>query len=762
MVAARRFSLSAVDMDESYRLDCTPFRRLFGVLLAAWVVLYLPLLIGHRVLPWDAMDEFYPTVFFNAHSLHHGVAPWWNPSIYAGYPQIADPQGMLFSPLMMAWMLLPSSPGATWFAWAVLLHMLLGATAMLALLRQWGGSAFGSLMGALVFMGGGVAASRMEHVPIVLAYAYAPVALWTIAYFLAAPTWRRGALLGVAVGALLTQLVQLTYLLIPLLAAYGVFATTNHWSGYDRTTRWRWLRGVALGAVVAAALGLPQLLFTLAFTTLSNRAALPVDASADGSLRVADALTFLYPNALKALAGTPAGTAPRIEAYFYIGALPLLLLFGLPRAWRQPGQRRQLAFFGVAGGVAFLYSLGLHSPIYPWLFDNVPGMHFFRRPSDAAYLLNLALAVAVGLSATHIDLQDRRTPIRLLVIALILLFAASLGLRDANGHWHAASIGAVIVAALACCDLARKHHGARRVVAWMLIVLVVDYRSYNLNGSFTEQRDSARSFLRDPIASYQRAQPGTSKVLPQRIEPIGAWVYWDNLVVLRGLQSTQGYNPLRYALYDHWYGARDNGNLPRINTPYNTGPDSAMANLLGVDYVVRDASASYQPWTPPLGYERVHGDRTWEVWHNTRAYPRLLTPVNMRETAGDPDPAAFTATDFRKDFWLTPRDEDDRQQARRDAIQCRHALQAEATDATPTHITVHSSASEGPGWLVVSQLDFPGWQARANGVPLAIHRANGMFSAICVPAGEQTVTLSFHPLAMVDAALRARERSSRK
>jgi len=98
-----------------------PLWRTGGILVLMWLLLNLPALLGGRILPWDAIDQFYPTVYFNAYNLRHGIAPWWNPHIYAGYPQIADPQGMLFSPLLMAWMLIPSSPGAAWFTWGVLL-----------------------------------------------------------------------------------------------------------------------------------------------------------------------------------------------------------------------------------------------------------------------------------------------------------------------------------------------------------------------------------------------------------------------------------------------------------------------------------------------------------------------------------------------------------------------------------------------------------------------------------------------------------------
>ncbi|MET0504008.1 MAG: hypothetical protein ABWZ85_01635, partial [Luteibacter sp.] len=250
--------------------------RLLVVLCAIWVVLNFNGLFGGRVLPWDAIDQFYPTAYFNAHSLRTGQWPWWNPYIYSGYAQIGDPQGMLFSPLLMAWMLLRESPGAVWFGWGVLLHVLLGGAAMTGLMRRHGANALGCLIGATVFMAGGVAASRLQHVPIVVAYGYVPVVLLAIRHLLAGPTLGRGVLLGLAAGALVTQLVQVTYLFVLMIGAYAIVAIVRHWPGYDAARRRAACMALGVAAVIAAVIGLPQLIFSWAAMSLSNRNELPL------------------------------------------------------------------------------------------------------------------------------------------------------------------------------------------------------------------------------------------------------------------------------------------------------------------------------------------------------------------------------------------------------------------------------------------------------------------------------------------------------
>ena len=731
----------------------------FGWLAMAWLLLNLPLLAGHRVLPWDAMDQFYPTVYFNAHCLRHGIAPWWNPYVYGGYPQIADPQGMLFSPLLMAWMLLPSSPGTTWFAWGVLLHMLLGACAMLALLRRWNATAAGALAGALVYLAGGVAASRLEHVPIVLAYAYGPLVFLSLDRFLDVPDWRRGAVLGMAAGAMLTHLVQVSYLLALVAIAYGVIGTARRWRTYETHQRWRWAIGLCTALPVTLALGLPQLIFSLAFAALSNRAELPLEAAAPASLAWHVFLSMLSPNAFHALRGSYDGPASIVESFLYIGALPTLWLAWLGRAWREPAQRPPLIFFGAVAAIAVLYMLGTHTPFYGWLYQWLPGIRQFRRPADAAYLLNLSLAVAVGLAASHYPWHARRSALGLLGVAGVWLLLSSLAMRGDGERWLPATLLPVVFAGLALWRIGRAGATPAHVAWWMLALVVLDYRTFNLNGRFNEQRDGARAFLRDDAATFLAARMSASpSPLPPRFEPIRAPASWDNLGVLRGMRSTQGYNPLRYKLYDTWYGSRENGNQPWPSTPYNPAPGSAMSALLGAEFLVRDTIGSAVP-PVPAGYERVFAGKI-EIWRSTLAYPRVLTPVEARIAEGPPTPDAFERTDFLHTLWLMPRDEGDRAIAARSAEACTHPLDVAGASMTPTRLDIRLAPAANPGWLVVSELDFPGWRATADGRPLPIQRANGMFRAVCVPAGSRRVEFRFHPWTMVAETWRRRQAAS--
>src|SRR5262245_45602339 len=71
----------------------------------ACLVLWWPWLSGAVTIPWDAKSQFLPPERFLADALARGDSPFWAPSIFGGWPQIADPQSLIFSPLhfLLAW-----------------------------------------------------------------------------------------------------------------------------------------------------------------------------------------------------------------------------------------------------------------------------------------------------------------------------------------------------------------------------------------------------------------------------------------------------------------------------------------------------------------------------------------------------------------------------------------------------------------------------------------------------------------------------------
>ena len=88
--------LRSSDASAAASMSLTATVAIFALafLVPAW-----PWLSGRVTIPWDAKSQFYPQLEFLATAIARGEWPWWTPNVFAGWPQISDPQSLIFSPL---------------------------------------------------------------------------------------------------------------------------------------------------------------------------------------------------------------------------------------------------------------------------------------------------------------------------------------------------------------------------------------------------------------------------------------------------------------------------------------------------------------------------------------------------------------------------------------------------------------------------------------------------------------------------------------
>jgi hypothetical protein len=126
-----------------------------GLVVAAWLFLAWPWLFGGALIPWDAKNEFYPTVRFLSEVWHSGQSAFWNPYVFGGWPLVADPQSLIFQPLFAALAWLVERPSMAALDRVELLHLLFAGLAVLGWFRIAGWSMAGGVLAAVVAMLGG-------------------------------------------------------------------------------------------------------------------------------------------------------------------------------------------------------------------------------------------------------------------------------------------------------------------------------------------------------------------------------------------------------------------------------------------------------------------------------------------------------------------------------------------------------------------------------------------------------------------------------
>ena len=198
----------------------------FGLYTIAFLALAWPWLSGAVEIPYDAASQFYPQFAFLARSFATGQSPFWTPNIFAGWPQIADPQSLIFSPLHVVAALLVPNPSPRLFDALVFVLLYAGGAGVILFFRDRKWHVGGAVVAALAFSFGGSAASRIQHVGQVESLIFLPLSLWMLARALERSSWRAGAGAGVFAAMTVLGRDQVSLIAVYVLSGFVVW----HWA----------------------------------------------------------------------------------------------------------------------------------------------------------------------------------------------------------------------------------------------------------------------------------------------------------------------------------------------------------------------------------------------------------------------------------------------------------------------------------------------------------------------------------------------------
>ncbi|MBE7472817.1 MAG: hypothetical protein DPW09_13980 [Anaerolineae bacterium] len=754
----------------------------------------------------DLAPFLFPNYTFAAQNLKQGVIPLWNPHLYTGAPFAADIQSGLFYPVNLLVFLLVPQLTYEWLEYLAVFHFWLAGATMYLCLRLLGpgdgGQEVEVLQNALHASRSTPHASRLTPLPAfagALAFQFSDlfivhfgnlnmiaVAAWLPLIFLLFQRSLHQKSLGLAAAsgavlaiATLAGHIQITLFILLTLGLYTLwdlrftiydlrftiykspnsqphFARPNSnflflFSNFHLPSSIRYpLSSILLTLLVT--IGLSALLLFPAYemSRYTPRAELPYTEAARYSLHPAQLIGLLIPNYFGRDPALHWGPWDRVETG-YIGLLPLLL--ALIGALFYSGKIK--GFFIGLGLVALLLALGGYSLLHGWLYALAPGFNQLRAPARFILLLDFSLAAlaAAGLQALLHPLSPAATAqlgklLRvlawslggLIVVAAPLSYFALLVTQDRDPAIFNRAIAAVTgvatfavfaIAALVLLYLIynrwlREYQAG--VVAIALIALDLFTLGYNVDVGHT---NPVKGFEHPAALAFLRSDPGL-----YRIEvTTDIWHAWQpNTALLYGLYDVWGlYNPLTLAgptLY--WEGA----------PPRSTG----RYNFLGVKYIIASkAGAPADGNIVPV----FDGDPEINIYLNQNALARALF-VTQATIVPHHDAAwqALRADDF--DPAATVILEADQYPASPPP-----RLLASSPPRLPAslsflnyslHTITLAVETNQPGYLVLPDAYYPGWQAVVDSQPEPIWRANYAFRAVYVPEGRHTVQFVFDPL----------------
>lgn len=757
---AHTHDLSAADTIALYRWAAVLF--LSGVLIYAW-----PWVSGAVTLPWDAKAQAWPQLAFLNRSLHNGEWPLWTSNVYAGWPQIADPQSLIFSPpfLLLAWL----DPTLEFRDMDCVVFAMLAAAGLCLIFyfydRRWHPA--GALLAALAFTCGGSAAWRIQHVGEVLSLCWFAITLFLVQRSLKKQSIVYGIGAGLAAAFMVLGRDQIAFLCVAIL----LFEVLDYW--FNAPERWERFRRslIPLGAgfITGASVIIIPLALTLALAQQSNRPEISLMAAERGSLPPWSFLTFFISNIFgtdgpmdlfwgpqnESVWGPTTNVLARNMNELYMGALPLITLItvGVVR-----GQiiRRDIIGLMVIAALMLLYALGGYTPFFAVLY-RIPGVDLFRRPADATFPFCALLAILAGYSL-HRAVTERMSPLRgralwgaiivFIIWLLGFLIAAKFDRLDQAARPLALAFvflfGSFYVFAL----LVRfMPHAPLACLVAIAIVVSVDLRLNNRPNESTalppavydvlrfDSQNETLAFLKDRL----RIQGPDRR---DRVELAAIDFQWPNVSLVHNFDNDVGYNPLRLMLYEDVTHVPDQVATPeqRVFSPLYPSYQSRMANLLGLRYIVTGVPIEVIDRQIDMSsFALLKHTRDAYIYENSKAFPRaffVAGVVNanfsqMISTGQWPD-VDLTRSVILQDSAPMPSPLATRSYVR-------------IISYANTDISIEMSADHD-GWLVLTDIFHPWWVAEVDDQPVRIHQANVMFRAVPVSKGAHIVRFRFAPL----------------
>ena len=732
----------------AWRNKALDFSVAFLLVLCTLVFFVNVLLSDESLYGGDFVLYFHPLKQFIRDEMVRAVTlPLWNIYQFSGAPLITNIQASLFYPLGFLYYLM--TPDIA-YVYSTIFHCIIGSILMFLLMRSMSVSPVGSFFGAIVFAFNGYFMGHLYagHLSFMQNYIWIPV----IFLFLHRFTLSKRLPAATAAGLILGLQILGGF---PQIAFYTLFASTlfilykavTGWSRQSVRDIVKLGSGLILFLFLGFCLAAVQVLPTLEFSRLSTRAGgINYAMATYESLHPKEILAFLVPD----LYGNPVDqTYWRSRGFWhfwescgYVGILPLFLLFVKGDRAEKKGER---GFFVFLAFLAVFLALGKYNPLYPLIY-RMPGFNSFRIPAQILFLYVFSVAVlsAIGLGKiADGEWSFRRGYTLFAWLTGGVLFLAVLSLHLFPFHFYSflfrnfaegpvnhadlSLLSARIIASLDRTVLffflslfllwAVKARRLRVSLFGVLACTIVFLDLYLFGAPLVKTHKFVTPDEKRRLLDQLPSSPVEGRVVTT--DPM----FRTNDGLEYGFPSILGYDPLilkRYA--DFCLFSQD---LPAdhhvVNLSGITNPRAKLLRLLHVRKWVSEGRVINLENTVPYAFfvEEAVVKKENEVLTYLQSDPFDPVKVVVLEEG-----ESGTGNISKK--------------GKGEALES----SCEVISYSLERIILKTSSNR-PGYLVVSEVFYPGWRASVDGQGVEIYRGNYLFRVIPLDAGEHEVRMSF-------------------
>ncbi len=383
------------------------------------------MLLGH-----DTLKGGYAARAFYASQLRNGTFPRWAPHVFGGAPFLEALSGgdALYPTSVLLVLMEPFRA----LGWKLVLHVLLAGLFMFAWLRALGASRAAALISGTAYLLAPfmVTLVRSGHDGKLFVIALTPLMFLVTERFWERPGVRRFCAVALVVALVLfTTHFQMAYFLFGAVGAFALFRAVRMGMGSrvdpapsastGRRGRVAAGRFVLFLAAAVAGLGesavqvVPAVEYVVQASRRTQTTAVAAGVSgvawaSSWSLHPEEVMSLVVPEFVGNGSGGAAWAADTYWGRNFLkdnaeyGGVLVLILAAVSFAG---AERRALRWLLAGlGGVALLYALGAHTPVWRIAYALVPGMRLFRTPSMAVFLFGFSAATLAGLGVDRVFL----------------------------------------------------------------------------------------------------------------------------------------------------------------------------------------------------------------------------------------------------------------------------------------------------------------------------------------------------------------------
>ncbi len=682
----------------------------------------------------DFLYQFYPFRNFAAVTIANGELPLWNPYTFSGTPFQADIQSALFyiPNLLLSIFVSNGKLNFFWLELLIIVHIMFAGVGMYYLAKEFKIPSLFALVSGLVFALSGFMITHVIHQVMICQVAWLPIILLLFRRALASSSFLYAILCGLLLGhAVLAGFPQLSLYIFFFLFLYFVFEWVVPNNKKELKARIRMISVTVLIVVIAISFTAIQILPTLELAPLSQRAEITYEKSQEGQLSWGQLITMIVPKFFGS-SGAQGSTFWGNGAYwaywetcFYTGIPAVIfLLFILFSV----NKNRYWVFFTGISLFAILYALGDNFILHKIFFSFVPGFDKFRSIGRMTFLSTFSISLLSGFGLQEFfnmaNIQSNKTKKILIIstgILVLLWLSVMIGFLQPTDNLryynqiHSMSVGetttalilGLITIGILYLIFRRTLSPLSGIIGLMIIQFVdINIFGFNQNNGTTnpdEYYERTRTLVniikQDAHNDYFRVNSRRENYM----------ILDRNQGMIDRIYMMEGYTPLA---------------LQRIYPPVKDFDHAC--DLLNAKYRVSidEQNKSMRLATTSTFVPRAFFVYQTKIVNNEEELKRYMSSETF-------DPRKVVVFEETPEMILD--DNNDTLKGN-----------AEITSYKINSISLKVSTPLS-GYLVLSEIFYPGWKAYVDGEEKKVYRANWSLRAIPIHAGEHKVDVRFEP-----------------